>query len=392
MTAAATRVAILGATGSIGTQALAVIRDLRRAGRAVEVAALAAGRNVDGVAAVAREFAVPRVAVAAPREADLVRKLLPRETEVVHGADGLAYLASHPDVDLVLNAVVGAVGLAPTLAALEAGKTVALANKESLVIGGELVLGARRRPDQILPVDSEHAALFQLLTGVDGRHVDRAWITASGGPFRDRSAAELCRVTPAEALAHPVWSMGRRISVDSATLANKAFEVIEAHHLFALSWSKIGVLIHPQACVHALVELVDGTVLAQVAYPDMRIPIQAALTHPDRLPRPAPRLPLAGMNLVLEELAPQRYPAFRAVVEAGERGGTAPAVANAADEVLVEAFLSGKIAFTDIAEGIAAVVAAHAPNPAVDVQTVLSADNWARVRAEEFVARRGRSV
>ncbi|MFH1609148.1 MAG: 1-deoxy-D-xylulose-5-phosphate reductoisomerase, partial [Candidatus Bipolaricaulota bacterium] len=256
MTSAPTRVAVLGATGSIGTQALAVIRDLRAQGHPVEVMALAAGRNVEALAAAAREFGVRRVAVAGSLEADAIRKLLPTGVEVAHGTDGLSTLASLPDVDLVLNAVVGAAGLRPTLAALESGKKLALANKESLVIGGDLVLRACQRPGQIIPVDSEHAALFQILAGVPASEVECVWITASGGPFRDRGPADLARVTPREALAHPVWQMGPRISVDSATLANKAFEVIEAHHLFSLPWEKIGVLIHPEARVHALVELV----------------------------------------------------------------------------------------------------------------------------------------
>ncbi len=392
MTSSPPRVAVLGATGSIGTQALSVIRDLRREGRPLEVVALAAGRNVDALAALAREFAVPWVGVAGSADADRLRRLLPAATRIVHGRGGLAQLASLPDVDLVLNAVVGAVGLDPTLAALQAGKTLALSNKESLVIGGELVLSTRQRSDQIIPVDSEHAALFQLLAGIRPHEVERAWITASGGPFRERAPADLAGVTPAEALAHPVWPMGPRISVDSATLANKAFEVIEAHHLFALPWDRIGVLVHPQAQVHALVELVDGSVLAQLAPPDMRIPIRAALTHPERLPPPPARLSLSGLALSFEALAADRYPAFWSVLEAGKRGGTAPAVANAADEVLVEAFLNGEIAYPAIAEGIARVLAAHQCIPVQNVETIHAADNWARERARAVVARRARSV
>ncbi len=382
----ALRVTLLGATGSIGTQALDVIRSLRREGYPVEVVALAAGRSVDALAALAREFGVTQVGVLGPAEAEGLRALLP--VEAVTGQDGLAHLASLPDVHLVLNAVVGAAGLAPTLAALAAGKTLALANKESLVVGGELVMAAQRREDQIVPVDSEHAALFQLLSGIDPAEVERAWITASGGAFRDRDPAALARVRPEEALAHPVWAMGRRITVDSATLVNKAFEVIEAHHLFSLPWEKIGVLIHPQAQVHAMVELCDGTVLAQLAPPDMRIPIRAALTRPRRVAPPPARLSFAGLNLTFESLRPRRYPAFEAVLEAGKRGGTAPAVANAAGEILVEAFLSGKIPYPAIADGIAEVISAHECGPARDLASILAADNWGRERARAVVARR----
>lgn len=387
-----TRVAILGATGSIGTQTLSVIRDLRRAGHPLVVVALAGGRNVRVLAAFAREFAVSRVGVAGPAEADRVRELLPSDATVVYGPDGLAQLAALPEVDLVVNAVVGAAGLVPTLAALDAGKRLALANKESLVIGGELVKRACRGLNAIIPVDSEHAALFQILSGVQRGEVERVWITASGGPFRDRAPADLANVTPAEAVAHPVWPMGRRISVDSATLANKAFEVIEAYHLFSFPWDGIGVLIHPQAQVHALVEIEDGTVIAQLAPPDMRIPIQSALTYPERYPLPSARLSLAGLDLSFAELQPGRYPAFDAVLEAGQEGGTSPAVANAADEVLVDAFLHGEISFPDIAEGISVVLTAHRCGPVHNTADVLAADNWARERARAVVAQRRRSV
>ncbi len=353
--------------------------------------ALAAGRNVEALASAAREFGVRRVAVAGLAEADRARRLLPPGTEIAHGQQGLIALASLADVDLVLNAVVGAAGLGPTLAALESGKQLALANKESLVIGGDLVLRARQRPDQIVPVDSEHAALFQLLAAVPPCEIERVWITASGGPFRGRDPAGLAGVTPREALAHPVWPMGPRISVDSATLANKAFEVIEARHLFSLPWEKIGVLVHPEARVHALVELVDGTILGQLGPPDMRIPIRAALTHPKRYPPPPVRLSLPGLSLSFQELRPSQYPAFGSILEAGKRGGTAPAVANAADEVLVEAFLRGGIPYPTIADGIAEVLAEHKSTPVQNVESIHFADNWAREMARAVVARRARS-
>jgi len=387
MTLPPRRLAILGATGSIGTQAIEVVRDLRARGEPFEIKALAAGRRVEELSALAREFDVELVCLAGPEEAARARALLPKKVQVTCGPEGLAQAAAWPGVDLILNAVVGARGLRATLAALEAGKTLALANKESLVVGGELVLAASRRPGQIIPVDSEHAALLQLLSGVRREELARAWITASGGPFRDRKPEELSGVTPEEALAHPTWHMGPRITVDSATLVNKAFEVIEAHHLFGLAWEEIGVLLHPQSIVHALLELSDGSFLAQLAAPDMRIPIRAALTHPIRLPPPPTRLPLARLALSFCELSEDRFPAFWAVLEAGRVGGTAPAVANAADEVLVDAFLAGKIPFPAIAEGIAEVLSRHSPAPLAGLSELEEADAWAREEARRFVER-----
>ena len=386
MTLPPRRLAILGATGSIGTQAIQVVRELRSRGEPFEIKVLAAGRRVEELSALAREFQVELVCLAGPEEAAKARALLPKGIKVVYGPEGLAQAAAWPDVDLVLNAVVGARGLRATLAALEAGKTLALANKESLVVGGELVLAASR-PGQIIPVDSEHAALLQLLSGVRREELARAWITASGGPFRDRKPEELSRVTPEEALAHPTWHMGPRITVDSATLVNKAFEVIEAHHLFGLAWEEIGVLLHPQSIVHALLELSDGSFLAQLAAPDMRIPIRAALTHPARLPPPPTRLPLAQLELSFHKLTADRFPAFWIVLEAGKKGGTAPAAANAADEVLVDAFLAGKIPFPAIAEGIAEVLSRHSPVPLTGLSELEEADAWAREEARRFVER-----
>jgi len=374
------RVAVLGSTGSIGLQALEEIQ--RFPGR-FELVALAAGRNVELLAQQARTFGVRELCVAEEADAVKLQKLVPG-ARVRFGPQGLAELAALPHVDLVLNAVVGAVGIFPTLSALRAGKRLALANKESLVVAGELVMQARQYPDQIVPVDSEHAALWQLFQGVRREEVARAWITASGGPFRHRSEEELKDVTPEEALNHPTWRMGPRITVDSATLVNKAFEVIEAHHLFALPWDRIGVLLHPESKVHALLELVDGSILAQLAYPDMRLPIRAALTYPERLP-PAIPLPLAPLTLVFQEVPRDRYPAFWLVLRAGQEGGTFPAVANAADEVLVAAFLAKKIPFTAIAAGLEHVLSRHTRAVASSLEEVLTADRWAREEAERFV-------
>ncbi len=379
------RLAVLGATGSIGLQALDVLRTLRDEGERVSVTAMAAGRRVEPLAVAAREFGVRVVGVLGPDEARKMRALLPEETEVVHGAEGLEELASRDDVDLVLNAVVGAAGLRGSLAALAAGKTLALANKESLVVGGELVRVTGAGTAAIVAVDSEHAALQQALQGVAEDQVERLWITASGGAFRDLPPEYLDRVTPQEALSHPTWSMGPRITVDSATLVNKAFEVIEAHHLFGVDWEKIGVLLHPQSLIHGLVELVDGTVLAQMGPHDMRIPIRFALTHPRRLPRPPARLAFGELSLQLGPLPQGQYPAFWTVLEAGKTGGTAPAVANGADEELVAAFLAGRIRFSQIAEGLESVLEAHRAVPCDSLSVVEEADSWGRQKACAFV-------
>ena len=376
------KVAILGSTGSIGLQAL---EEIRRYPERFQVVALACGKNVELLASQAREFGVRDLAVSDPEDAKKLEKILPG-ARVRHGPEGLAELASLPEVDLVLNAVVGAVGIFPTLSALRAGKRLALANKESLVVGGPIVLRERRFPDQIIPVDSEHAALWQLFQGIKREEVAKVWITASGGPFRNRKEEELAQVTPEEALRHPTWKMGPRITVDSATLVNKAFEVIEAHYLFQIPWERIGVLLHPESVVHALLELRDGSVLAQMATPDMRIPIRAALTYPERLPPPIP-LCLPGLSLHFAEIPRERYPAFWAVLAAGKEGGTAPAVANAADEVLVGAFLEGKIPFPAIAQGLSFVLSQHKNGPAEDLETILEADRWARKAALTFVAK-----
>jgi len=387
MTLSPRRLAVLGATGSIGTQALEVVRRLRGQGEPFQVVALAAGQRVQALAALAHEFRPALVAVAGEEEAKAIRPLLPAGVELAWGRDGLAQAAAHPQAELVLNAVVGALGLYATLAALRAGKLLALANKESLVVGGELVLSARKHPEQIIPVDSEHAALYQLLSGVPREEVEEVWITASGGAFRDLPQQALARVTPQQALAHPTWRMGPRITVDSATLVNKAFEVIEARFLFGLRWEEIGVVLHPQSVVHALLGLRDGSLLAQLAPPDMRIPIQAALTHPRRLGPPPRRLSLPGLSLEFRELPRDRYPGYWTVLAAGRAGGTAPVAANAADEVLVAAFLAGEIPFPAIAAGLDWVLARHSPTEVRSLSDIEEADSWARARAREFVER-----
>ncbi len=379
-------IAVLGATGSIGTQALEVIRDLRGQGLNYRVVVLAARSRVEPLVELAREFGAEVVVFEEPRAASRAQRLLPQGVRVLQGQEGLEEAVAHPGVEMVLNAVVGAAGLRATLAALRAGKRVALANKESLVIGGHLVQGLSR-PGWLLPVDSEHSALWQALQGTEAGEVEKVWITASGGAFRDRDPAELSRVTPQEALAHPTWRMGPRITVDSATLVNKAFEVIEARWLFDLPFSRIGVLLHPQSVIHALVELVDGNWIGVLSAPDMRIPIKYALTYPRRLPPPPRPFHLAGMDLSFRELPRERYPAFEIALRAGMEGGTAPAVVNAADEVLVQAFLEGEIPFTAITEGLGTVLGRHTPVPDPTLEEVLEADAWAREETRRWLGR-----
>lgn len=371
------KLALLGSTGSIGTQVLEVVS--RLSPDRYPVVALAAGRNLTRLAEQVRTLRPRLVAVAGPAEAERLAELLaPPRPQILHGPAGLRACALEAGAERVVNALVGAVGLEPTLAALEAGIDVALANKEALVIGGALVRRAlavgRAR---LYPIDSEHAALWQLLQGVRLEEVVRVRLTASGGALRDWPPARLASATPQDVLQHPTWSMGPRITVDSATLVNKAFEVIEAHWLFDLPFERIGALGHPQSLIHGLVELVDGAVLAHLSPPDMRLPIQFALTAPHHRPLETAPLDWSRLHLTFWEIPRERYPAFFTVVEAGRTGGTAPAVANAADEVLVARFLAGEIPFPAIAQGLQEVLERHAPQEATR-ENVWAADRWAR--------------
>ncbi len=341
------RLVLLGSTGSVGRQTLEVVSDFPERFRLV---ALTAASNWKLLAEQALRFR-PRVVVIL-RE-DLYRPLreaLPPGIEVLSGEKALSEVAAHPEADLVVSAIVGLAGLAPTLSALSAGKTVALANKEALVTGGELVKDtARRARARLLPVDSEHSAIFQALKGHRRREVARILLTASGGPFRERPAESFPKITPEEALKHPRWRMGAKITVDSATLMNKGLEVIEAHFLFDLPYERIEVLIHPQSIVHSLVEFRDGSLLAQLSLPDMRLPIAYALAYPERLPLPYPRLSLTEIGgLTFEPPDPVRFPCLSLAYEAGRRGGFWPVALNAANEVAVEAFLSRRLRFDQI--------------------------------------------
>ncbi|MCW2883321.1 MAG: 1-deoxy-D-xylulose 5-phosphate reductoisomerase [Streptosporangiaceae bacterium] len=306
-----------------------------------------------------------------------------RVPKIVAGPESVAEVASWP-CDVVLNGVTGAVGLASTLAALDAGATLALANKESLIVGGPLVK-ARARPGQIVPVDSEHSALAQCLRGGSAGEVARLVLTASGGPFRGRSRAELEEVTPEQAMAHPTWDMGPVITINSATLVNKGLEVIEAHLLFDVPFDRIGVVVHPQSVIHSMVEFVDGSTMAQVSPPDMRLPIALGLGWPERVPEAAAGLDWSRAHTwELSPLDDEAFPAVALAREVGERGGSFPAVYNAANEECVEAFRDGRLPFLGIVDTIARVVSEHEAPSAVTLEDVLAADEWARRRAREL--------
>ncbi len=369
------RIAVLGSTGSIGRQTLDVAA---RFPERVRVVALAAGTNADSLAQQAAAFGVPDVAIAERSLVGVLSSRLPG-VRVRGGAEAVVDLATLPEVDLVLNALVGAAGLRASIATLGASKRLALANKESLVVGGELVTSLATYPDAIVPVDSEHSAIFQCLIGERARDVARIWLTASGGPFRGRDRASLGRVTPAEALAHPRWTMGPKITIDSASLMNKGLETIEAHHLFGVGYDAIRIVVQPQSCVHSMVEFTDGSVKAHLGATDMRVPIQYALSHPERWDAPVPPVDFATLSrLDFEEPDYEAFPALSLALEAGRMGGTMPAAMNAANEVAVAAFLCGNAGFLDIPRVVEAVMSAHDRQPLESVEQVEKIDGWAR--------------
>ena len=365
-------VALLGATGSIGQSTLAV---LERHSQRFRVVALTARRRADALAAQVERFRPDIVALTEP-DGDV-------PDGWITSREGMLEAVRHPDVDVVVNAVVGAAGLEATLAALEAGKRLALANKESLVAGGPLVLDALRRGGgELIPVDSEHSAILQCLPAGSPRHVRRLILTASGGAFRDRTRAELERVTPEDALRHPTWSMGAKITIDSATLVNKALEIIEAHFLFDLPYDRLSAVVHPQSIVHSMVEFEDGSVLSQMGFPTMELPILYALSHPDRVADGGtPFDPVAASPLTFEPVDAERFPAYGLGLEAGRLGGTAPAVFNAANEVAVAAFLDGGLRFVDIPRVIEKTLESDATAPVRSLEDVTAADAAARERA-----------
>ncbi len=362
------KVVLLGATGSIGRSTQRVAHALPDR---IQIVGLSAHSNAEG-------FAAARAAFPAA---------LAHRTDGPDGPDRLLELATHPAADLVLIAIVGTAGLAPALAAIEAGKDIAVASKEILVLaGGILTAAARRCGVRILPVDSEHNAIFQCLEGRPADHVKRLILTCSGGPFRETPTADLPHVTPAQALRHPTWNMGRKISLDSATLFNKALEMIEARWLFDVEIDRIDVVIHPQSIVHSLVEFVDGSLLAQLSQSDMAFPIQYALTYPDRIPGALESLDLTTLG-TLEFSAPREtdFPALRLAREAGRIGGTLPAVLNAANEIAATAFLEGRIPFPKIWQTVEVTMTAHEVTKNPDLPDLMAADSWARQKAKSTI-------
>jgi 1-deoxy-D-xylulose-5-phosphate reductoisomerase len=372
------RILVLGSTGSVGVQALEVIA----ASEELELAGLSAQSSWETAVEQARAHGATRIALSDEESAVRAAAAWP-EGDVRAGAQGLVELIVESGADLVLNAIVGSAGLGPTIVALGEGIDLALANKESLVVGGELVMAlAEGTGSRILPVDSEHAALHQLIAGerVNGPGtIERLTLTASGGPFRGRSRRELEAVTAAQALAHPTWSMGAKITIDSATLMNKGLEVIEAHHLFGLPYGRIDVIVHPQSIVHGMITLCDGAVLAHMGCPDMRVPISYALHHPERAELAVAQLDLAAIgSLTFEAPDLDAFPALRLAREAAVAGGTAPCVLNGSNEVAVRAFLDGRIAFTRIAEVIEEALAQLGSEPLREFEVLFDADRRAR--------------
>jgi len=380
------RVAILGSTGSIGRSALQVIA---RHPERFRVVTLAAHRRVEALWAQSKKFS-PERAVLADSSVPLPASSGPTRWE--SGREALLAAAADPEVDVVLNALVGAAGLEPTLAALEAGHRLALANKESLVAGGALVLkAAEMAGSQIVPIDSEHSAILQCLEGSRRESVQRLVLTASGGPLRGQNREELWHVQPEDALRHPTWDMGTKITIDSATLANKALEIIEAHFLYGLPYDRIDAVVHPQSIIHSFVEFVDGSVLSQLGFPTMELPILYALSYPERVEDEVLRTfdPVRSSPLTFEQIDQAAFPLFGLGVEAGAKGGTAPAAYNAGNEIAVQAFLEGRIRFPEMADVVSKAIEGVGAGRLTSVEDVLAVDGAARVVATEVAHRLG---
>ena len=377
------RLSILGSTGSIGQNTLEVISRHRDR---FSVKALAVRNNVRMLEEQIREFKPEVVAVYDEAAAASLKKMNP-PVEILIGEQGLIDAATLDGTDMLVSAIVGSPGLVPTFEAIKAGKDIALATKEALVMAGHLVMPeASRRGVRILPVDSEHSAVFQCLDGRDMEEVEQIVLTASGGPFRKKSVHELCKVTPDEALRHPNWDMGKKISIDSATLMNKGLEVIEAYWLFNVPVEKIGVIVHPQSIIHSMVRFIDGSIISQMSVPDMKGPISYALSYPERFGNILPALNLAEIGeLTFEEPDMERYPSLALIYEALRTGGTMPCVLNAANEIAVEAFLEEKILFTDISQVVSDTMAEHAVVRGETIEEVISASGWGRQKAAEIV-------
>lgn len=384
-------VIVLGSTGSIGTSTLRRIRCFPDRFRVV---ALAAGNNIDLLCRQIDEFRPCGVYIADQGAAGRLRDRYGSTIRIFEGTGALEAVVNEIDSDIVVNALVGAVGLRPTIAALKKNCRVALANKESLVIGGDLITSLLREGNgELVPVDSEHSAILQCLSGAEGYStVESIVLTASGGPFRTWPVERFTSITPSDALNHPTWSMGRKITIDAATLMNKGFEVIEAHHLFSMPYERLRVWIHPQSIVHSLVEFHDGAFMAQMGCPDMELPIQYALAWPQRLPMRGQRLSLPEIGK-LEFMEPDynRFPCLKICIEAGRQGGTAPAVVNAANEVAVAAFLDGAIPFVDIARVVGTALVQHSPQTATTLEAIEIADAAGRLCAAETIKHKGSS-
>lgn len=371
------KISLLGATGSIGWQTYDILKDQRDA---FQLVAFSSGRNIEKTREMIETLKPELVSVQLEEDACSLAKEYP-QVQFTFGAKGLVEVATHPESTVLVNAVLGSVGLESTLAAIRMGKTIAIANKETLVTAGHLVMAeAKKHKATILPVDSEHSAIFQSMNGENPKNIERLIITASGGSFRDKTRDQLKHVTVADALNHPNWSMGAKITIDSATMMNKGLEVIEAHVLFDMPYDKIDVLLHRESIIHSLVEYHDTSVIAQLGTPDMRVPIQYALSYPDRIPlHNGQRLNLAQIGqLHFQEMDFERYPALRLAYEAGRMGGTILTAMNAANEAAVAAFLQGKITFLEIDETIERVMQAHQNIAVPDLQTILHVDSETR--------------
>lgn len=371
------KISVLGSTGSIGTQTLDVVSKHRDF---FQIEGLAAGSNVDLLLQQIKEFKPKKVSVASKELADRISADLPEGTELYYGQEGLIEVAAGTDADIVVTAIVGSMGLPSTLAAIKAGKTIGLANKETLVTAGHLVTAlARTKGVDIIPIDSEHSAIFQCLNGERREDVDFITLTASGGSFRDLSREQLKNVTVEDALKHPNWSMGAKITIDSATMVNKGLEVIEAHWLFGLAYEQIQVLLHPESIIHSFVQYRDSSIIAQLGNPDMRVPIQYALTYPERWPSPSQKLSLAEAGkLQFREMDFERFPCLRLAYECGKMGGTATTVFNAANEIAVARFLRREISFLQIEDIIEGVLNKHQNTPEPALEAIEESDRLAR--------------
>ena len=379
------KVVVLGSTGSIGESSLKVARDIPER---MEIVGLAANRSVDRLAEQIAEFSIQQACLFDPTGLDRLKSQTGDDVTIHTGEEGLVELAQHPDADMVLIAIVGVAGLKPALAAIEAGKDIAVASKEILVMAGESVMkAAREKGVNVLPVDSEHNAIFQCLEGRKPEEVSRLILTASGGPFRQTKKEDLAKVTVEEALCHPTWEMGRKITIDSATLFNKGLEMIEARWLFDIEMPRVDVIVHPQSIVHSMAEFIDGSVLAQLSVTDMCFPIQYAVTWPERVPNTLPPLNFAELaRLDFEEPRWDDFPALRLAKEAGCKGGTLPAVMNAANEIAVDAFLHERLSFLGIWETVGETMANHSTVEHPDLDTIIAADVWAREKAKDLVS------